>query len=347
MKRNHIAIVLDESGSMHRLTKDVTNLYNSLITTLRERSKAEDQFTKLTFITFDVYIRVNCDGVDIGKAPAYQARALGSTALFDAVGKAIELLAKAPGHDDPDTSFLVMALTDGEENASINYNVHRLKALMAQYEKTGRWTFAFQVPPKYGVRLQSSFGIPHENIREWEATSKGVEETRVETQSAIGNFYKSRAAGQSASASFFAKVTTDLSGVDTKKVKAKLDDLSHRFKAWTLDKEAVVKNFVETKTVKPYVIGSAYYQLMKPEKVQHNKEVLIVEKGKKTVWGGQAARDLIGLPHNQDAKVVPGNHSNYDIYVQSRSVNRKLPRGTKVLVDVTQTAHLQPTWGTL
>jgi hypothetical protein len=41
---------------------------------------------------------------------------------------------------------------------------------------------------------------------------------------------------------------------------------------------------------------------------------------------------MIGLPANADAKVEPGNHANYDIFVQSTSVNRKLPRGTKLIV---------------
>jgi len=99
-----------------------------------------------------------------------------------------------------------------------------------------------------------------------------------------------------------------------------------------LPKEEVIKDFVEKKTRRPYVIGTAYYQLMKTEKVQAGKGVILVEKGKPQVWAGQAARAMIGLPAGSDAKVEPGNHANYDIYVQSTSVNRKLPRGTKLIV---------------
>lgn len=71
---------------------------------------------------------------------------------------------------------------------------------------------------------------------------------------------------------------------------------------------------------------------MKPEKVQGSKKVLLVEKGKPEVWAGSQARQMIGLPIAADAKVEPGNHANYDIFVQSTSVNRKLPRGTKIIV---------------
>jgi hypothetical protein len=57
-----------------------------------------------------------------------------------------------------------------------------------------------------------------------------------------------------------------------------------------------------------------------------------MEKGSKAIYGGNAARSLIGLPYGAEAKVEPGNHANYDIFVQSTSTNRKLVRGTKLLV---------------
>jgi hypothetical protein len=58
-----------------------------------------------------------------------------------------------------------------------------------------------------------------------------------------------------------------------------------------------------------------------------------MEKKKGSIWGGYKARELIGLPTDGSLAIVePGNHANYDIYVQSTSVNRLLVRGTNFLL---------------
>ncbi len=69
-----------------------------------------------------------------------------------------------------------------------------------------------------------------------------------------------------------------------------------------------------------------------------------MEKGKKAIWGGKEARHLIGLPDDKDAKVTAGNMSNYDIFIQSTSVNRILVRGTKLIWDKNHTKNSKPTW---
>ena len=79
-----------------------------------------------------------------------------------------------------------------------------------------------------------------------------------------------------------------------------------------------------------YQIGNAYYLLMKPEKVQHHKQIILREKGKEAVYAGLDARHILGLP-SVDVKVKPGDHANWDIFIQSTSVNRKLIQGTKLV----------------
>jgi len=57
-----------------------------------------------------------------------------------------------------------------------------------------------------------------------------------------------------------------------------------------------------------------------------------MEKDKKYIYGGSEARNLIGLPDNQYAKVDPYNLSNLKVFIRSDSVNRKLVRGTEIIV---------------
>lgn len=82
----------------------------------------------------------------------------------------------------------------------------------------------------------------------------------------------------------------------------------------------------------PYVKGCAFYQLTKPELVQKHKDLMVKEKTGRVLYGGQEVRKVLGLPEFQDGKVTPGNHANYDVFVQSTANNRKLVRGTTVMV---------------
>jgi hypothetical protein len=40
---------------------------------------------------------------------------------------------------------------------------------------------------------------------------------------------------------------------------------------------------------------------------------------------------MLGLPRVGDARVRPGDHGKFDVFVQSTSVNRKLSYGTQVM----------------
>jgi hypothetical protein len=187
-----------------------------------------------------------------------------------------------------------------------------------------------------------SLGVSADNIMEWENTRRGAEHAFGATTQAVGTYMSMRGNGMRSTTNFY--VTPDLSKLTKTEIKAKLDDISHKFKAHEVTKEMDIKAFAEEKTHGSYVLGSVYYALTKREKVQAGKDILIMEKGKKTVWGGQQARDLIGLPSGQTATVTPGNHANYDVYVKSTSVNRKLVRGTKILIDTTKTVADAETW---
>ncbi len=357
-----VGIVRDKSGSMSSLRHAALASYNSLIAQLKAQSIATGQRTLVTVVDIGVgsyngnQIDVAMIGVPVESVPVDTYYGVqGGTPLLDGVGVAVDYLEATALPMGTLRNNLVIAITDGEENQSRKYGAGPYSRtldfgeLMRSKQALDNWTFTFQVPKGYGARLSSSFGVPSGNITEWATTEAGMSQTTTLRNAAVSNYYAATqsagASGQSAKSQvFYSSVTTDMGKVAVAAVKGTLDDLSDRFKVLTAEKEVVVKEFVEAKTARPYVVGCAYYQLMKPEKVQPQKGVLIMEKGKKAVWGGQQARDLIGLPKGLHAKVVPGNHSVYDIFVQSASVNRKLPRGTRVLVDTGLTASVTPTW---
>lgn len=330
-----VIYVLDASGSIdsYNLRNSVIKLTNKLLSANKDASTKEKQKTEVSIITFDYpdNIEYIYEGVNINRAREITREDYvpnGSTALFDAVGQAINDGLADPNSEDENVSFLLVAITDGGENASVKYN-HNINQLIQKAQNKGNWTITFQVPKGYSNTL-SRLGISRDNIREWEPTERGIKDVEVSTSAGFNSYYNSRSRGVRSMSNFY--VQTDLSHLTPRQLKRELIDLSDEYGIFTAPNEMQIRDFVESKTKKEYKKGQAYYQLLKNELVQSNKEILIFDKASTAIYGGDEARDLIGLPIGQNAKVNPGNHANYEIFVQSTSVNRKLLRGNKVAI---------------
>lgn len=331
--QNRTIIVVDHSGSMSHLTTKTADMINAQIKKIAELDRQYNQETLVSVIKFDdvvtsLFLNKPADGVQ--RLSPHDISARGSTALFDAVGFAINLGASEKNEE---VSYVVSVLTDGQENASRKFNSRTLVDLIAKMQATDKWTLTFQLPPGSRYKFCNQFGIPEENCREWEASSKGLQETHQATTDAYDNYYKSRSLGKTSLRNFYKPVSTDLSHVNTQVLKQELDKVTDNYSQFTVGKEEQIRDFVETKTKRPYKQGIAFYQLTKPEKVQPQKDVLVLDKKTGVVWGGRSARQLIGLPDGQYAKVTPLDHGSYEIFIKSTSVNRVLVRGTKVLVE--------------
>lgn len=361
MKKNYIAIVRDHSGSMSGLRRGAARDYNELIAALKEAAAREQQDTIVSTIKCGdgrAYA-TNLVSREIVNSNVHVLREIsersyntdgGSTPLFDSVAEAIDILESAPDRNDPDVSFLVMVITDGGENSSKKYpgaeGGRRLGERMRQLVNTDKWTFTFRVPRGYAHEL-TRYGVPQGNILEWDQTDRGFEVATVATRSAVSNYFSARSKGLTASKAFY----TDLTGVSSKTVAAQLVDISKDVVLWNTDKDQeLIRNFCERRSGKPFLKGAAFYQLTKTEKkVQDYKQIVIKDKKTGAFYSGQNARNLLGLPHYGEVKIVPGNHGNYDIFIQSTSVNRKLPIGTQVLywtkVGVPYTEGVSAPWG--
>lgn len=334
---NHVALVTDHSDSMNGCRESAKNARNHVLQQTKTESKAQKQKTTVTAVEFPAATWTG-DGrrsrVVLSSAPVENVQEItsypvhGITPLFDGIGHAIEILDNIVVNPKENTSFLVVTITDGQNNDSERYTESSIRALIQERMARGNWTFVFQVPPGHRNAFHARYGVPLDNIIEWENTIQGTLDASVQTCSGLSNYYNARSQGHTQTQAFY----TDLSKVTPTKLHQKLDDISHEFRSLTVSNENNIRDFVEEKTKKEYVKGQAFYQLMKPEKIQPQKEILILEKKTKHIWGGDAARNLIKLPTTDTIKVVPGNHANYEIFVQSTSVNRKLSRGTKVLV---------------
>jgi hypothetical protein len=333
--KQYIGISRDHSGSMGSLTRAALKDYNDNIAVIKEQATAQGIDTVVSVVKCGVgptgLMREVVNSSVTAIAPLTRYEANGGTPLFDSVGELIDIMTAVPDANDPNVSFLVMVITDGEENQSKKWSGTSLSARIRQLQATDRWTFVFRVPFGYGRQL-AKFGIPAGNILEWDQTDRGVEEASASTREAFTSYYKARSTGVSSTKTFYA----DLKNVTPAEVKAQLNDISPEVTVWqvfALDAGRGVKDFVEGHTGKTLVKGTIFYQLTKTEKeVQDYKKIVIREKSSGLMYTGPAARTLLGLPTAGKCRVVPGDFGAYDVFVQSTSLNRKLVEGSSILL---------------
>lgn len=330
---NHVVLVLDASLSMSHHRNELIKVADGQVQYLARRSKELDQETRVSVYAFDHRVQCLVYDKDVLRLPSiatlYQPN--GRTAMIDATLKALEDLAETPQRYG-DHAFLTFVLTDGEENASRA----RPGALTAALNKLpAHWTVGVLVPDMMGKDNAQSYGFPPSNIAVWDAeTAKGFEEAGEVIQTATENFLTSRVKGVRGTKQLFSIGTEK---INKQTVAANLKPLTE----WQYDlvpvlKRSPIREYIESRGM-PYNIGKCFYQLMKTETIQGGKQIAIREKkdpnrrGLDKVYVGDQARQILGLP-SVDVRIKPDSNPEYDVFVQSTSVNRVLLPNTDVLV---------------
>jgi len=328
--KTRVFFVLDDSASITQayIQKEVQQAFNRSLKDISDNAIETGEDVKVSLILFGE--RINEEFYNI---PAKHIRELakyeplqGETKLFEATGTAIERMKKIEQVDGFDCAFLLIVFTDGHNN-NFRYSAERLKREIKQVQDTGRYTLVFMLPPGSKESFCRQFGIPEGNVAEWEQNRGGVQKAQVAQTAGIASYFKARRAGQMSVNSFYA----DMSHVTTADLKVNLVDIARFCNVWDVQKKERIDTFCARMSGKAYVKGAAFYQLVKAEKVVQNyKQIIIMEKNKSQIYYGDAARELLGLPaHN--VRLVPGNHANYYIFIQSTSLNRNLDPGTKLI----------------
>lgn len=341
--KNYIGFVNDHSGSMSKHAHAAVRDYNVTISAFRDAANQQMLDTIVSVV-----------GVGIGKAetgryvghgdgygttrqvtisnphvlkPINEWSTHGGTPLWDGIGDMISLFKSLPDYNNPDVSFLVMVTTDGQEEHSGKWSTLALRDEIESLQRTGRWTFVFRIP-RGGADISRTLGVAPDNVQTWDTTNAaGLTASTAATTAAVNTYYAARSAGSKSTNVFY----TTTQAVDT----SKLADISKKVSLYTVgdNQDGIwVKDFILTKRME-YKIGAAFYQLVKTEaRVQPTKLILIRDRKTGAVYAGNEARSMIGLDTVNNARLHP-NHGNgqYDIFIQSESINRHLPKGTGVI----------------
>lgn len=324
---NHIVFAIDKSGSMYPHESKVPEVFDAQIANLAKVSKELDQETRVTIYLFDHEIECVVYDTDVLRLPSLKGKyhANGGTSLIDATSKVIDDLKLTP-EIYGEHGYLVFVLSDGEDQHSKGKG----SALAAKIKSLSEnWTFAALVPDQRAIEQAAKYGFPKDNIMVWDvASSKGIDTVSSKMQQATRSYMQGRATGVRGTKTLF-QINNNIS---TSEVKSNLEELSpSEYTVIQVRKDSPIKEYVESWTKKPYVVGSGYYQLTKKETIQASKHILIRNTRNGKVYSGDAARQLLGLP-DYDVKVEPTQLKDHEIFVNSTSVNRKLIQNTKFIV---------------
>ncbi len=328
-QKNYIGFLKDESGSMAGLRTAARRDYNANVAAVKDAATKNMQDTIVSAFGFGGG-NVRRDVVNSNPhvlQPLTDWRASGGTPGRKAIKEMIDVFKALPDYNNPNVAFVVFCTTDGAFDGDSwgNITTAELAAEIRALLKTERWTFVFRVPTG-GSRYLDGLGIPAGNIQEWDTTEAGVAASTAATAKAFDAFYATRATGKTSSSVFYANATA----VDT----SKLLDVSKRTSLY------VVEAFEDGNQIRDFILrrrsrylkGSAFYQLTKTEsRVGPNKMLAVRDRSTGVVYAGKEARTMLGLSSVDNIRLHPGDHGNYDLFIQSESVNRKLVQGTGVL----------------
>jgi hypothetical protein len=143
---------------------------------------------------------------------------IGSTAMLDAVGQTIENLSSEADTGDPNTSFLVVILSDGLENASKEWSYSRLGEKIQTLKATGRWTFTYMGANQDLSVIRDTLNIDAGNIALYTADSTGTEAAFGTSNRSTANYFRARKLGVRAVNNFYSKdgKIADLTKKDSK-----------------------------------------------------------------------------------------------------------------------------------
>lgn len=171
-----ITIVLDRSGSMHRIEVPTIEGFNDFLT----EHQALKSNVKLTLAQFNndyevVYQNKPINNVQYLNSNTFSPR--GATALLDAIGKTIDNkkkyikaldVSKRPNH------IIIAIITDGFENTSKVYTKNEILQKINKRTKRDHWTFVFIGANQDAISEGSKFGFSKDRCLSMKFSKAGV-----------------------------------------------------------------------------------------------------------------------------------------------------------------------------
>lgn len=154
-----IAGLLDHSGSMSTSKVATEDGWNELINEQRNQPGK----CKVTLAQFDTEYELLYQWANIKDVPPFVLQPRGMTAMLDATGKFITevgMYLSALPEDKRPNKVVCVIMTDGMENASMEWDWEQVKKLIEQQRADWNWEFMFLGANIDAVKVGASMGVP-------------------------------------------------------------------------------------------------------------------------------------------------------------------------------------------
>lgn len=198
--KTEIVVILDRSGSMMSIQKDMVGGFNTFI----EEQKKVPGKCSVSLYQFDTEYGVVYEQKDLNEVPSLELVPRGGTALLDAVGLTSVAvgarLAKLPEEQRPGAVILLI-ITDGQENSSKEYTYEMVRKTIETQEKTYAWKYVYLGCDASTMKEGGMLGIA--NTSSYKGTGQGVNAMYGVVSRSVGSYRNAvAAAGSSAVCDF-------------------------------------------------------------------------------------------------------------------------------------------------
>ena len=199
--KTYIAFVLDKSGSMQNIRDVAIRGFNDQLESITREANPNTFVSLVTFSTFVTPIFFNRRINQVEKLDYFNYQPEGWTALYDAVGYTISRLENESEYDS-NTAFLVVIISDGYENRSVDYTSSKLANLITRKQHSGRWTFAYVGANQDLGKVTQLLNIPLGNAITYDSSPIGTAAAFVNITNSTSDYLRSRKMGITATESF-------------------------------------------------------------------------------------------------------------------------------------------------
>lgn len=185
-----VIFILDKSGSMRYYTDETIRGFNAMLDVQR-KEEGRAYITTVLFNEKSVYLHEREEIEKVKKLTRKDYEAGGCTALLDAVGDAVE---KA-GRSRCGNKTVVIVITDGLENASVNYTYKEIREKIASRRLQG-WEFIFLGANIDVAAEAEKIGIPMRRAAGYCQDDEGVRLNFQAVSKVVSNVRKNEGIGE-------------------------------------------------------------------------------------------------------------------------------------------------------
>lgn len=180
----HVLAVIDRSGSMVAIKDDAEGGFNAFV---KEQAGLPGE-CRMTVVKFDHRYEPVHDDIAVADVPPFRLEPDGTTALYDAIGRACTQLgitfAEKAESERPD-NVIVMVVSDGAENASREYTSAAIKEMIERQTNDYSWTFTFLGTNQDALLSAQGLGIAASAALSYSPTGHGVSSALASASAAV------------------------------------------------------------------------------------------------------------------------------------------------------------------